>query len=160
MRLEPPIPQLRRFCSVRIDVAQPLIVGPMDGGERRVVNITGGSFEGARLGQQLRGEILPGGADWQTVLPDTTTIVEARFTMRTHDGALIDLQNRGLRHGPREVIERLWRGEPVEPSEYSFRMTPRFATGDARYAWLNKLVCVASGYRELNRVVYDVWEVL
>jgi hypothetical protein len=160
MTLEPPTPTLRRFCRVQIDVAAPLIVGPLDGGERRIVSILGGSFAGEWQGIALRGEILPGGADWQLVLPDTTTQVQARFTMRTDDGALIDLQNQGIRHRPRAVIERLWRGEPVDPAEYSFRMTPRLTTGDARYAWLNKLVCVASGYRELNKVVYDIWEVL
>jgi hypothetical protein len=137
-----------------------LAVGEVDGGQRRIVPITGGHFEGAREGVPFNGKILAGGADWQTVYPDLTTVVEARFVMCTADGAVIDLRNTGVRHGPLNVMQQLMRGEVVDPNAYSFRMTPRLATGDARYAWLNKLVCVASGMREASRVIYDVYEVL
>lgn len=157
---ELPAPQLRHFYRAFIDVGAPLVVGEVDGGQRRIVPITGGRFEGARLSQRFAGEILAGGADWQTVYPDLTTVVQARFVMRTDDGAVIDLTNTGVRHGPPEVMQQLMRGEAVDPNAYSFRMTPRLTTGDARYAWLNKLVCVASGMREASRVVYDVYEVL
>jgi hypothetical protein len=160
MPLNLPAPRLRNFYRAFIDVGAPLVVGEVDGGQRRIVPITGGHFEGAREGAPFNGEILAGGADWQIVYPDLTTVVEARFVMRTADGAVIDLRNTGVRHGPSEVMQQLMRGEAVDPTAYSFRMTPRLSTGDARYAWLNKLVCVASGMRAASRVVYDVYEVL
>jgi hypothetical protein len=39
------------------------------------------------------------------------------------------------------------------------RTTPLFETGDARYAWLNRIVCVASGARRAAAVELEVFEV-
>jgi hypothetical protein len=79
--------------------------------------------------------------------------------METDDGALIGMTYLGMRHGPKEVMDRMARGEPVSPSEYYMRATPRFETGDARYAWLNRIVCVATGARHPAAVELDVFEV-
>ena len=79
--------------------------------------------------------------------------------METHDGALIDIRNFGYRNGPPEVIAALGRGETVDPSLYYMRTHPRFETGDDRYAWLNRLICVGTGAREAAAVVIKVYEV-
>jgi hypothetical protein len=103
--------------------------------------------------------VLPGGADWQVIRPDGVADLDARYTLETSDGALIYVRNRGYRHGPAEVLNKLSSGENVDPSLYYMRTTPRFETGDARYAWLNRIVCVATGARRSAAVELEVFEV-
>jgi hypothetical protein len=102
---------------------------------------------------------LPGGADWQIIRSDGTAEVEARYTLETHDGALIYLSNWGYRHGPPEVLKRLGAGDKVSPQEYYFRTTPKFETGSKEYSWLNGVICVAAGERRANEVILTVYEV-
>jgi len=124
-------------------------------GRRRIIGITGGTFSGPKLS----GRVLPGGADWQVIRGDCVASLDARYTLETADGALIYVNNKGYRHGPKEVIERLARGEDVDPSFYYMRTTPRFETSAAAYAWLNRAVCVASGARRAAAVELDFYEV-
>jgi len=140
-------------AEIRLAPAQELGTAPT--GRRRIIPITGGSFVGARLS----GVVLPGGADWQVVRADGVADLDARYTLETGDGALIYVRNRGYRHGPPEVLARLARGEPVDDTEYYMRTTPRFETGDPRYAWLNRLVCVATGARRAAAVELEVFAV-
>jgi hypothetical protein len=151
----PVTPTLELLYTSSIEIAAPLAVGKAPYGERRIINITGGSFSGPRLS----GRILPGGADWQIVRNDGIAEVEARYTLENHDGALIYITNWGYRHGPTDVISRLSAGEEVEPREYYFRTTPKFETGSAEYAWLNGMICVAVGERRSDEVVITVYEV-
>lgn len=146
---------LRRLFGARIALgpAQELGEGPR--GRRRIIPITGGSFEGERLS----GRVLAGGADWQLIRRDGVAELEARYTLETADGALVYVQNCGYRHGPREVLERLAAGEEVAPSSYYMRTTPRFETGAIRYHWLNGTVCVARGARRAAAVELEVFEV-
>jgi hypothetical protein len=80
--------------------------------------------------------------------------------LETEDGALIGMRYEGLRAGPPEVLARLGRGEPVDPAEYYFRITPTFETGHPTYAWINRLVAVGQGHRPPGGPVYTVFEVL
>ena len=128
---------------------------PQELGRRRIIPITGGRFHGERLS----GRVLAGGADWQIVRPDGVADLDARYTIETHDGALIYVRNKGYRHGPDDVIQRLKDGEAVDPKLYYMRTTPWFETGDARYAWLNRIVCVATGARRAASVDLEVFEV-
>lgn len=148
-------PTLRLLYRSVVDIDAPLSVGRMAVGERRIINISGGSFKGPRLS----GIILPGGADWQNIRPDGITAVEARYTLQTDDGALIYVDNRGFRHGPADVMARLAAGEPVDPSLYYFRTTPVFETGSETYQWLNGMIAVAVGERHASQVVITVYEV-
>ena len=43
----------------------------------------------------------------------------------TDDGATIYVENRGIRFGPVELLQKLKRGEPVDPALIYFRTTPR-----------------------------------
>jgi len=124
-------------------LAPALSVGATPQGTRRVVPITGGGFEGP----QLRGEIVPGGADWQFDRADGVTQVEALYLLRTHDGVHIQVHNRGLRHGPPAVMARLAAGESVAPEEYYFRAAPEFSAPAGRYEWLNRSLFVCTGER-------------
>jgi hypothetical protein len=148
-------PSTRFLYSSRIEIDPPLIVGQSPYGERRIINIKGGLFSGPRLS----GRVLPGGADWQIIRSDGITEVEARYTLETRDGALIYIYNRGLRHGPQEVIARLSSGEDVDPAEYYFRTTPFFETAASDYAWLNGIVAIAAGQRHADEVMITVYEI-
>lgn len=157
---QPVLPQLRYLMQVTVTLAPPLVVGTMAVGTRRIINIIGGHFTGQTLtGEPLTGAVLPGGADWQLVRPDGVALLEARYTLQTTDGALIYVQNRGIRHGPPEVLAAIERGEAVEPARYYMRTTPIFETGDARYQWLNDLIVVGSGLRRADAVVLDFYRV-
>ena len=148
MKLEP-------LLRAEITLAPPQELGETPLGRRRIIPITGGSFRGDRLA----GRVLPGGADWQLIRADGVAELDARYTLETEDRALIYVRNFGYRHGAAEVIQRLAAGEPVDPSLYYMRTTPRFETGAERYKWLNRVVCVATGARRAAAVELEVFEV-
>lgn len=150
------MPDLKPLLRAQVTLAPALELGDTPAGRRRIVEITGGSFEGERL----RGRVLPGGADWQVIRADGVAHLDTRYTLQTHDGALVYVRNVGYRHGPPEVIRRLAAGEAVDPALYYMRTTPWYETGDERYAWLNRIVCVATGARRASSVELDVFEVL
>jgi hypothetical protein len=147
---------LRHLCDIDVKLGKPMELGDSPRGRRRIIPIVGGTVTGERLS----GRILDLGADWQTVLADGTAELDTRYSMETHDGALIDIRNFGYRHGPKEVIEALAHGENVDASLYYMRTQPRFETGDARYAWLNRTVFAGTGERFANGVRITFFEVL
>lgn len=124
-------------------------------GERRIIGILGGSVRGPKL----NGRILPGGADWQIIRTDGAADIQARYTIETDDGARILVTSEGLRHGPPEVMERLARGDNVDPAHYYFRTVMRFETSDPKVDWLNRILALARGQREARAVRLDVYEV-
>jgi len=146
---------LQRLFRAEISLAPPQELGDSPLGRRRIIGITGGRFTGERLS----GRVLPGGADWQVIRADGVADLDARYTLETNDGALIYVRNKGYRHGPADVLKRLASGEEVDAALYYMRTTPRFETGDARYAWLNRIVCVATGARRPAAVELEVYEV-
>lgn len=125
-----------------------LTFGATPYGERRIINILGGTVEGPKL----KGRILRGGADWQIVRSDGVVDLRARYTVETDTGGHILVNSEGLRHGPPEVMERLAHDETVDPSLYYFRAFMRFETADPTVAWLNRILCIGYGSRE-NRAV-------
>jgi hypothetical protein len=125
-------------------------------GERRIINILGGTVEGPKI----NGRILPGGADWQIVRNDGVVDLRARYTVETDTGGLVLVNSEGLRHGPREVMERLARDQTVDPSLYYFRAFMRFETADPAASWLNRILTVGYGSRENKAVRLAVHEVL
>ena len=148
-------PALTYLTQVRCEVGDLLTLGPAPLGERRCVPLLGGNV----LGPGLNGRILPGGADWQWSRSDNVLEIAAHYMIETPDGARIEVQSDGLRHGPPEVLARLARGEDVDSSEYFFRTLMRFTTGHAAYAHLNRVMALARGRREARRVVLDVWQI-
>lgn len=147
-----PEPMFRIHC----EVANILDLGPAPFGHRRVVNLLGGIVSGPKL----NGRIVPGGADWQIMAADGALDIHARYTIESDAGALIQVDSRGVRNGPPEVMARLGRGEDVDSSLYYFRTVMRFETGHPSAAWLNRILGVAKGAREKNAVRLDVYEVL
>jgi hypothetical protein len=152
----PAAPELAFAFEARADLAAPLEIGPTPSGERRIIPITGGDFEGPGI----KGRVLPGGADWQTIREDGFTDVHARYTLETDGGALIGVVSRGMRHGPAGVMRRLRAGESVDPSEYYFRTTVTFECAAPELAWLTRAIFIATGERYANRAVIRYWRLL
>ena len=126
-------------------------------GTRRIAVVAGGAFEGPRL----RGKLVPGPVgDWLLARADGALQLDVRATLEADDGALIYMTYRGIRHGPAEVMDRLARGEAVDPAAYYFRIAPFFETGDERYAWLNRILAVGVGDRRPDGPIYRIYEIL
>jgi Protein of unknown function (DUF3237) len=146
----------RPLFIMHLDVLPLQVIGGTPGSYRRIGVVPSGSFEGERLS----GVILDGGSDWQSVRKDGCTMLDVRIVLKTTDDALIGMTYRGLRHGPRDIIERLEKGEVVDPTSYYFRIAPQFETASEKYDWINRVVAVGTGHRLADGPVYSVFEVL
>jgi Protein of unknown function (DUF3237) len=143
--------------TLTMTLAPTLELGDTPAGRRRIFTVTGGAF----VGDRLRGEVLPqAGSDLLLVRGDGSSQQDVRLILRTDDGALILMTYRGVRHASPEINERIARGEAVDGSDYYLRTAPFFETSSAKYAWLNRIVSVASGERRPDGVAYDVFEIL
>ena len=85
--------------------------------------------------------------------------LEARYVIEASGGELIYVDNRGLRHGPAEVVEKLMRGEPVDPTLVYFRAAPCFETEAAAFKWMTRSLFVCAGTRLPTEVLLSVYEV-
>jgi len=149
-----PPPVVRPFCTLEVELAPILDLGLGRFGQRRIVPIVGGRVTG-----QVSGSILDVGADWQSVTHDGVAELDARYAFRAADGALIEIVNRGFRHGPPEVIAQLASGAPTPPESYSMLSTARLESGHPDYRWLNRMVFVGTGARDASSVQIDLYSV-
>jgi len=149
-------PALRFAFAVQARVAPIQDLGQTARGHRRIIDILGGEVHGPRLA----GEILPGGADWQIVRPDGTIEVVARYTIRSHSGALVYVRNEGLRVASPEILARMSKGELVPYDSYPFRTAPRFETAEPSLKWLERSTFVGVAARMPDRVAIGFHEVL
>jgi hypothetical protein len=158
-----PVDQLPRVTALPVDhlfdmhvnlqPAQPI---PTPVGTRMTFITTGGVIDGPKL----RGELLPGGGDWLIVGSDGTGRVDVRATLRTHDGALIHYESRGIIKVPADGVQRLAEGEVLPFEETYVRTTPKFETSDERYAWLSEVVAVGYNILSPNHIDYRIYHVL
>lgn len=148
-----PAPSLNYAFSVRATLDPAIEQGEVDSGRRRFIPVTGGTASGPAL----NGAVLPGGGDWQVILPGGLTSIEARYFIKATDGTVIEVTNPGVRTAAPEVIEKLAKGEAVDPSAYYFRTTPRFMVKDGPYGWMRRKVFVARGIRNPDNVVIDFY---
>jgi Protein of unknown function (DUF3237) len=147
--------QTRPLFVLREQVPPLLVVGQTPNAFRRIGVIQGGSFEGERLS----GEVVSGN-DWQAVRVDSCIKLDVRLVLRTTDGALIVMTYQCLRAGPPSVIEKLDRGEAVDPGSYYFRMNPMFETSVQKYDWMNRIIAIGTGHRLPDGPIYSIFEVL
>ncbi|HTR87825.1 MAG TPA: DUF3237 domain-containing protein [Reyranella sp.] len=149
-------PGLRFAFAIKAKVGPIQDLGPTARGHRRIIDILGGEVSGPKL----EGEILPGGADWQIVRPDGTIEVTARYTIRGKSGALVYVQNDGLRVASPEVLARMSRGEAMPVGSYHFRTAPRFETAEPALKWLERATFIGVAARAPDRVAIGFHEVL
>jgi hypothetical protein len=114
----------------------------------------------ASTGPKLKGKVLPGGGGWSLIRRDDVMEVDARLILETNDNHQIYAAWKGLRHGPKEVMDRLYQGEIVDPGAYYFRTTPYFETSSEKYSWMNCICSIASGSLSTNARTLGVFQVL
>ena len=130
-------------------------LGEVPRGRRRIIPILGGTFEGPNI----RGKVLPGGADWQIVRTDGLAELDTRYALQTEQGSLIYIQNAGMRHAPPDVTKKLLAGEAVDPAQVYFKTVPTFETSATELQWLTRAIFVGTGERYPTEVVIRVWKV-
>ncbi|KAI0470402.1 hypothetical protein GGR56DRAFT_678739 [Xylariaceae sp. FL0804] len=154
-----PVPSLKFLFHLECDMEAFRHIGAGPYGDRSTVIFKGGRFEGPRL----RGEILPGGGDWEIVRTQgdiQTAHLNTRYNLVTHDGAAIYLQTTGTRTGPRSILEKLGEDTSITADQFRMRLHLTMETGDPRYSWVNSGVFIASSGRVGSQVIYDAYELL
>jgi Protein of unknown function (DUF3237) len=151
-------PILTLTREVRALVGEPIDIGVVGRGRRRVVPIIGGTFEGhGEL--NARGRVIPGGEDWQLIQDDGLTEADARYVLQADNGGTISVRNRGVRRASADVMRRLLAGERVDPSLVYFKSAPTFETSAAELQVLVRSIFVGVGERYPNEVVLRFWKV-
>jgi hypothetical protein len=133
-------PTLEWVMTVRATIDAAIEMGKTPSGQRRVIPISGGSFEGPAL----KGVVMPGGEDWQLVREDGTTLLDAQYALRTGDGTIIRVHNAVLTH------QQPAQGERKAPTQYS-RSSVRFEAPIGKYDWLNKAIFVGTLKADLTQ---------
>lgn len=122
-------PTTELALELHVNIAPAVVIGASSHGTRQFIPITGGRFSGAG---GLSGEVMAGGADWQLRRPDGVTEVTAIYSIRTADGTVIEVDNRGI------IVP------PSEGSPAYVRTAPRFHAPQGPYEWLNKTTFVGT----------------
>jgi len=123
--------ELVPLCTIRVQLKPPIDVGTGPAGTRMILEVASAEFTGDRLTGELLGAAA---ADWSVLSGDGTGTIDARLTVRTADGATVFVQYNG-----RLDVSR---GLQFPLTVY---VTPRFETGDERYAWLNRIQAIGKG---------------
>jgi hypothetical protein len=148
-------PGLVHVADLVVRIAEPVEIGRISGNLRRMIPIVGGEA----LGPRILGKVLPGGADFQIMRADGVTDLHARYVIEIEGGQLIYVENSGVRYGLPELMEKLRRGEAVDPALIYFRTTPRFETAAPGYEWLMRNLFICSGARFPDRVEMRFFQV-
>src|SRR3954452_9080121 len=151
-----PVLQTRYVFTITAQIGGVTLGGDIGHGVRRIIPITGGEVKG----ENVNGKVCAFGADFQIIRPNELIELEAKYAFETEDGAVVYVENKGIRFGPLELLQKLKRGEPVDPKSIYFRTVPRFETGSEKYHWLMESLFIGSAPRHADRVVIDVHQVL
>ena len=122
------VPVLEHVLTVHAAVAPALVMGQTPHGKRRVIPISGGSFEG----RDMRGIVMPGGVDWQLLRADGVSELDARYWLQTDDAAVIRVHNRVLM------------APPAPGAQPAVRSSVQFEAPLGNYDWLNKSVFIGT----------------
>lgn len=145
-------PSLKKFIQLNVELSPVMELGQGRGGLRKIIPIIGGQVSG-----EISGRILNLGADWQIVHSDELAYLDARYAIETHDGAIIEIHNRGFRQASAEIAQKLIKGEQVDPSQYYFRTAAFLETGHKDYDWVNSRVFVGTGRRNQAQVIIELY---
>src|SRR6201988_3176954 len=151
-------PQLatKYVFTITARIGEVTSAGEIGTGVRRIIPIVGGEVKG----ENVNGKVCPFGADFQIIRPNELIELEAKYAFETDDGAVVYVENKGIRFGPVELLEKLKRNEPVDPKLIYCRTVPKFETGAEKYRWLMEYVFVPPVARHADRVVIDVHQLL
>src|ERR1700755_3544554 len=151
-----PVLETKYVFTITARIGAVTSAGEVGHGVRRIIPIIGGDVRG----DGISGKVCAFGADFQIIRPNELIELEAKYAFETDDGAVVYVENKGIRFGPVELLQKLKRGEPVDPKLIYFRTAPKFETGAEKYRWLMQHIFVASASRHADGVVIDVHMVL
>jgi hypothetical protein len=140
--------------AVTLKVPSALDLGQISTGGRRITTISGGEF----TGPAVNGRVLSGN-DWLLMRQDGVLQMDARVMLETSDGKPFAMNYTGFRHGPKDVLDRLGRGEEVDPSLYYFRITPVFEVSVPALDWMNRSIFSATGTRSASGPTYYIYAI-
>ena len=146
----------RYAFTITARIGDVVSAGDIGHGVRRIIPIVGGDVRGP----EVNGTVCPFGADFQIIRPNELIELEAKYAFETDDGAIVYVENRGIRFGPLDLLQKLKRGDPVDPKLIYFRTIPKFETGHDKYRWLMERIFIGSAARHADHVVIDVHQVL
>lgn len=149
-------PELAYFADLKVEVGLPQVLSQGPRGLRRLVPITGGEARG----DGWTARVLPGGTDFQLIVSDTLSELDARYGLETDAGDLIYVQNHAVRAAPAAIMAKLLRGEPVDPAQIYFRCTPRFETASPALRWIGERMFIGVGVRHPSQVVMRFFTLL
>lgn len=148
MKLEP-------LMEYHATLEAPLEVGVASFGNRVIVEVTGGAFDGPKLKGKIRNL---SAADWLIFDNDGVGHLDVRATLETHDGAIIYLQYFGNMIVNEKMQAALAGTGDCDYGETTFFTAPRLECGDERYKWVNSVVAVSEGRIMNGRVEYKVYQ--
>lgn len=145
--------KIEHLFTYRVELAPPLIIGPVPGDVRVDFAIAGGEITGPRL----HGSVTPGGADFGTLRTDGVFLVDVRGALESHDGALIEITYTGVMDLGPDGYQKFLNGDA--PESAAVRAATRFRTAHPAYAWLNRLQCISIGQAKpaTPEVLFDVY---
>ncbi len=123
-----PVLETKYVFTITAKIGDVTTAGEIGTGVRRIIPITGGEVKG----EGINGKVCAFGADFQIIRPNELIELEAKYAFETDDGAVVYVENNGMRFGPVELLQKLKRGEPVDPKLIYFRTVPRFETGSRK----------------------------
>ncbi|MBE5099206.1 MULTISPECIES: DUF3237 domain-containing protein [Priestia] len=124
-------PVLKKIATFTINVRTPIVIGYTGLGKKQFIPIKSGTVAG-----EIKGLILPSGADFQIIRWDGRVDLSARYVIQTEDDELIYIENNGIRQVSEEFKEQAAEGKIVPPEHGFFRTVSAFETGSAKYKWL------------------------
>lgn len=148
-------PGLKKIATFTINVGTPVVIGHTGLGKKQFIPIKSGTADG-----EIKGLILPSGADSQIIRWDGRVDLSARYVIQTEDDELIYIKNNGIRQVSEEFREQAAEGKIVSPEHLYFRTLPVFETGSAKYKWLQNSLFIGAAVRNPDSVVLDIYEVL
>jgi hypothetical protein len=117
-------PSTEYVFTIYATISGAMTVGDTTRGQVRAIPITGGEVEG----ENIRGRVVPGGADWQRSRADGITEIEATYAIELDDMTLVKVINRGIIDGK------------SPPENRYFRTAIRFEAPKGPHQWLNEAI--------------------
>jgi hypothetical protein len=108
--------------SLEVKIGPIQEIGKNIEGFLNVIPITGGTFKCLdNEGQTVRGIVLPGGADWNTIKNENLSHAFAKYVIQTEDKVLISVENEGYmdNRADKQVIKTIPRFKVDDNSRYS-----------------------------------------
>ena len=139
------------LMTLRVPLDLPQLVGA-----RRVVNVPAG---GTVRGLSINGTVVAPAGDWLYPMPDGSSRLDVRLTIKTDDNEFIFMEYGGVAALSKDASERLAKGEDVTHADGYFLTAPRFTTASMKYAWLNRVQAIGKmvSLRQGHHIEYDIF---